>query len=136
MEPMTELLDEAAVERAILLIGILGPLLGLLAGGLWAKLKQTALLPTVLRGGALGLLGTLVWALWRLYSHLVRFEPAPDPADDYFGLERVDILFVNLGIFVAVGLAVGWTIRWVRDRDLARAAAGELVAESGVAEEA
>lgn len=135
MEPMTELLDEAAVERAILLIGILGPLVGLLAGAIWAKLKPTALLPAVLRGGALGLLGTLVWALWRLYSHLVRFEPAPDPADDYFGLERVDILFVNLAIFVAVGLAVGWIIRWVRGRDLARAAGGEVVAQSAVVDE-
>ncbi|NUP99735.1 MAG: hypothetical protein HUU35_07765 [Armatimonadetes bacterium] len=117
MEEMKELIDEAVVERAILLIGLLGPLVGLLLGGLYAQVKRQPSRLGFGRGFLLGLLGPLVYGLWRLYSWLVRYQPAPDPKDDYFGLERVDILLLNVVIFVTVGALVGWLIRLVRERD-------------------
>lgn len=126
MGDMKELIDEAVVEKAFLVIAIAGPLLGLAAGAVYASVKHQAWRVGLVRGFALGLLGPLILGLWRLYSWLVRYQPAPDPADDYFGLERVDILLLNIVIFVATGALLGWLIRRIRDRDAARAAQGPV----------
>jgi MFS family permease len=128
MDPLKELLDEAKVEAAIRALVVVGPACGLALGGLWAALGRGAWRVGLGRGLAVGLLGPLVWLLWRLYSHLVRFAPAADPKDDYFGLERVDVLLLNVVIFTSVGALVGWLIGRVRARD--RAAANRYQAET------
>lgn len=125
MGDMKELIDERLVEQVILLLGVAGPVIGLVVGVLVGPRRGLTAAQGALRGLGLGLLGTLVWVLWRLYSYLVRYEPAPDPSQDYFGLERVDVLLLNVVIFVAVGAAVGWLIRWVGDRDAAARATTE-----------
>ena len=107
---MHELIDERKLESALTALALAGPVVGLLVGLMRRKLGAA-------RGLGLGLLGPLVWVLWRLFSHLTRFAPAADPAHDYFGLERVDILALNLILFTAVGAVVGLLIRRFRRRD-------------------
>jgi len=111
MDEMKELLDEATVERVIALLGLVGPLLGLAGGLLYGRLRRLELGFAAVRGLLVGLLGTLTWVMWRLFSYLVRYQPAPDPKQDYFGLERVDVLLLNMVLFIAVGVAVGLVIR-------------------------
>ncbi|MBI5832001.1 MAG: hypothetical protein HZB16_06785 [Armatimonadetes bacterium] len=117
MDPMKELIDAQTVERALLALAVVGPLLGLLGGLGWSATKKAAVRTGALRGLAVGLSGPLVWLLWRLFSWLTRFQPAANPEQDYFGLERVDILLLNTVIFVAVGAAVGLAVRRIRERD-------------------
>ena len=125
MDPMKELIDESTVERAMLALVVAGPLLGLVGGLGWSALRRTSARVGVVRGLAVGLSGPLVWVLWRLFSWLTRFQPAANPEQDYFGLERVDILLLNTVIFVAVGAVVGLAVRRIRERDArAEAAVG------------
>lgn len=116
MDTMHELINERQVESALLALAAAGPVVGLVLGALWRRLGA-------LRGLGLGLLGPLVWLLWRLFCHLTRFAPAAEPRNDYFGLERVDVLALNLVLFTAVGAVVGLLIRRVRQHDAAAAAA-------------
>ncbi|MCC7494363.1 MAG: hypothetical protein IT204_18545 [Fimbriimonadaceae bacterium] len=123
MDEMKELLDEQQVAQAIRLLGLLGPLVGLTGGLVWARLRGLKPRLGLLWGLFYGLLGSLVWGLWKLYSHLVRYEPAADPRQDYFGLERVDVLLLNVLIFATVGALVGRLARWLRERPSSEPAA-------------
>ena len=128
MGDMKELIDEVLVERAMFALLFVGPLAGLAGGALWSALRRQRLAFGAGRGLALGLLGPLVTGLWHGYSYLVRFEPASDPSHDYFGLERVDVLLVNIVLFALVGWAVGSLIRKVRERDACAARPDGVVA--------
>ena len=119
MDEMKELIDERVVEQVIGAVALLGPVLGLVGGFVSSRKHGRPVSWGLTRGLGVGLLGTLVWVLWRLFSWLVRYQPAADPKHDYFGLERVDVLFLNIVIFVAVGAAVGYVIRRVREGDAA-----------------
>ncbi len=131
MGEMKELIDEAVVERAILMLAVAGPLVGLVVGLLYGRRPGQRLATALRRGFAGGLLGPLIYGLWRLFSYLVRFEPAADPRQDYFGLERVDVLLLNGVIFAAVGLVVGGLVRKVREADARRAPSpGDQAADS------
>jgi hypothetical protein len=123
MDDMRELIDERAVAQVLAALAIAGPLAGLALGALWAGVRRARLGLGLGRGLALGLLGTLTWAMWQLFGWLTRYQPAADPKNDYFGLERVDVLLLNVVIFAAVGAAVGLTVRAVRARDRALEAA-------------
>jgi hypothetical protein len=130
MNEMRELIDEQSVERALLALVAVGPLLGLLIGALLAAARRGPMKVLLGRGLALGMLGPLTYLLWRLFSYLVRYAPAPDPRNDYFGLERVDVLLLNCVLFASVGAAVGLAVRKVRARDAKRvgeAPANEVV---------
>ena len=107
MDPMKELIDEQTVEHVMLALLVAGPLLGLAGGLVWSLARRGALRLALGRGLCYGLAGPLVWALWRLFSWLTRFQPGPTPEQDYYGLERVDILLLNVAIFVAVGVVLG-----------------------------
>ena len=82
MGEMKELLNEATVERAFALLGLLGPLLGFGVGCLYGLVRRVPVSFAAVRGLLLGLLGTLTWGMWRLFSFLVRYQPAPDPKND------------------------------------------------------
>jgi hypothetical protein len=73
-------------------------LLGLVLGGL-----RRRLLYGLTRGLAIGLFGPLVWGLWRLYGHLIRY----DPQTGYCGLHRISVLLLNVVLFIVVGIALG-----------------------------
>lgn len=107
-----EMINEASLQRLMLALCWLGPLVGLLSGMAWAKLAKHALGEGVRRGVVLGLLGPLVWLLWHGFEWVTRFAPGPTPEQDYFGLERVDVLLALVVAFAALGVALG--VLWRR----------------------
>ncbi|HIE51815.1 MAG TPA: hypothetical protein EYP85_08655 [Armatimonadetes bacterium] len=105
---MRELIEEQTVETLMRTLAWAGPLAGLLVGILLGvPRRQIGLL--AFKGLAVGCLGSLNWGLWRLYSYLTRY----DPQTGYFGLERVDVLLLNLAIFAGVGLLLGIIWAWL-----------------------
>jgi len=102
VESMRELVDIAVFERLLQAIAIAGPVVGALSG-LILGVRRRAPAAGLVKGIALGALGPVLFALWRLYSYLVRY----DPATGYVGLHRVDVLLLNVLIFVAIGAVLG-----------------------------
>lgn len=109
---MTELItveQAEAVLRALIWVGpLLGALIGLIAGlarkcpalGLW-------------QGVAVGLLGPVVYGMWRFYSYTVRYDPETGEA----GLHRVWVHALNALIFIVLGVVLGVIYRrFVFDR--------------------
>jgi hypothetical protein len=130
MDPIKELVDETTLQRAMLALVVVGPLAGGVLGMVLAAAKRQSVRLGLGRGLVGGLLGPLAWLLWRLFEWLTRFQPAADPQHDYFGLERVDVLLLNIVIFVAVGAGVGLLVRRVRARDAQRAGVVAKASES------
>lgn len=102
MEQMRELVDIGAFERLLQAIAVAGPVGGALLG-LFLGIKRGAPAVGLAKGIALGALGPVLFAMWRLYAYLVRY----DPSTGYVGLHRVDVLLLNVLIFVAVGAILG-----------------------------
>lgn len=94
MTEMHEIINLAAFAKAILWLAIVLPVLGVVVG-----LATRA----VVKGLAVGLLGPLIYGLWLLYSHLIRY----DPATGYCGLHRTSVLLLNVSLFAVVGIALG-----------------------------
>jgi hypothetical protein len=93
-----ELVSRAAVDRALGLLALLLPVLGLLVGGVMARPHRWPVSRGAVRGGlAGGLGGLLLWLLWRVTGAI----------QDRLGLDSVAALFVNFAIFIGLGLAVG-----------------------------
>ncbi|HAZ64928.1 MAG TPA: hypothetical protein DCZ72_15145 [Armatimonadetes bacterium] len=113
MNTPAEMISEAQVERLMLTLLWLGPLLGLAGGLVWAAARRVALAMGARLGLWVGLLGPLVWVLWRVFAWLTRFRPGATPDADYFGLERVDVLLGLVVLFIVVGAGVGWLSRRV-----------------------
>ncbi len=103
MDPyMREIVDVAMVERVLVLLAVLAPVIAVGIGALvGARTCGSAL--GAAKGLTVGMLGPLCWGLWRLYSYLVRY----DPATGYVGLHRLAVLALNLGIFIVVGALLG-----------------------------
>lgn len=57
-----------------------------------------------MRGAFVSGVGALAYLLWCAYNWHVRW----DPQTGYVGLHYVRVLLINLLMFVAAGLAVGW----------------------------
>jgi hypothetical protein len=103
MDPyMREIVDVATVERVLVLLAVLAPVIAVGVGAL-AGARTCGSLLGAAKGLSVGMLGPLCWGLWRLYSYLVRY----DPATGYVGLHRVTVLALNLGIFIVVGALLG-----------------------------
>jgi hypothetical protein len=99
---MRELIDPDAAEKAMrilpVVVGVVGLLGGLVVG--WAKRSREAFV----RGAFVSGVGVLAYLLWCAYNWHVRW----DPQTGYSGLDKVRVLLINLLMFVAAGLAVGW----------------------------
>lgn len=99
---MRELIDPDAAETAMRIlpavVGVVGLLGGLMVG--WAKRSREA----CVRGAFVSGVGVLAYLLWCAYNWHVRW----DPQTGYVGLHYVRVLLINLLMFVAAGLAVGW----------------------------
>lgn len=94
---MQELISPAQSESLVLaLAGVL--LLGGAAFG-WKTIGA--------RGVLFGLSGPLVFGLWQFHKWITRY----DPQTEYFGLDKVRVLLVEIVLFVALGAAVGFICR-------------------------
>jgi len=90
---MQELISPSQSEQLILLVsGVL-----LIGGTLYgAKLLGA-------RGVLLGAIGPLVFGLWQGHKWITRY----DPQTEYFGLDKVWVLLLEIVLFVALGAAAG-----------------------------
>jgi hypothetical protein len=95
-----ELVDPAAVERVLGLLALLLPVAGLLGGAIAARRRAGPASGSIVRGLAVGLLGPLAWGLWRVTSAI----------QSRLGLDSVAALFIDFGIFIMVGVAIGIVI--------------------------
>ena len=92
---MREPIDLAAVERIFGLLAVMLPVLGV---GLGAALQFGARRRGALATGILvGLLGPANWLLWRVYNGI----------ENYYGLDSVKAMLLNLALFAALGASVG-----------------------------
>jgi len=123
---MEEIIDERTVETIMFTLLWAGPVLGVGIGLLVGAVRKQ-LCRDALYGLALGCLGILNFGLWKLYSYLVRY----DPKTGYHGLERVDVLLLNVAIFCGVGVLLGLIWGWVAPRkpemEEAEATEGETI---------
>jgi len=102
MEDLHEIVNLAEVNLAITWLAIVLPVVGLVAGAIaGAILKRLGWWTG--RGFALGLIGPIIFVMWRLYSYMIRY----DPQTGYCGLHRTSVLLLNVVIFAAVGVALG-----------------------------
>jgi hypothetical protein len=91
---MEELISPAQSEKLVLMSAVAVTLIG--AG--WGYRVLGA------RGLMAGLAGPLVFVLWQFHKYITRY----DPASGYFGLDKVKILLLEVVLFIAVGVALGW----------------------------
>ena len=90
---MQELISPSQSDQLILLIcGVL-----LISGALYGAKHLGA------RGVLLGLIGPLVFGLWQGHKWITRY----DPQTEYFGLDKVWVLMLEIVLFVALGAAAG-----------------------------
>jgi len=92
---MKELISPKSVESAMLWIAIAGPILGLVIGAV-AGIRRS-LKARMLAGLAIGLLGPVVLASWRLYGAIT----------DSLGLDSVKNLLLQIAIFAVFGALLG-----------------------------
>ncbi len=99
---MQELVQAWQVEEAMRALVWAGPLLGLLIGAIAGAILRQG--PGVAwRGLAVGLIGPIIYALWRLFEHMVRYNPQTERA----GLHSVATLALCALLFIAVGALLG-----------------------------
>lgn len=70
----------------------------LVVGALWGFRKLGA------RGVLIGLAGPLLLGLWQGHKWLTRY----DAQSGYFGLDKVNVLGLEIVIFVALGVTLGY----------------------------
>ena len=100
MGDLHEMVDLGAVGRLFMLLAIIGPLLGSIIGYLYGRSKGVDINGAkagTIAGALWGSLGTINWLLWRVYNICT----------DRNGLDTVKNLFLNLGLFLIAGVAIG-----------------------------
>ena len=90
---MQELISPQQSDQLILLVAAV-----LLVGGAIWGIKLLGA-----RGALLGLLGPLVFGLWQFHKWITRY----DPQTEYFGLDKVWVLLLEIVLFVALGATAG-----------------------------
>jgi hypothetical protein len=93
---MQELVTVEQAERAIALLAVALPILGLAIGVIVGAVRRRIAGHAAV-GLICGLSGPAIWLLWRMYNGIV----------GAYGLDSVRGLLVNLGLFVAIGLVIG-----------------------------
>jgi hypothetical protein len=103
---MREIVDVGGFERALLVVALAGPVVGVAVGALagWRRKRAGW---SALQGLCVGLLGTVVYGLWQVYDYLTRY----DPETNYAGLHRVSALALSALIFIAVGVGCAFALR-------------------------
>lgn len=96
---MKELIDPASAERVLLLAGVLGPVVGIIVGGV-AGLRARRLTVGLIAGVLIGAMGTLIYAMWRVYGVIT----------GVFGLDSTANLALQILIFAVLGAGLGVVI--------------------------
>ncbi len=99
---MHELIDLAKFELIVKLLAGAALPAGLVVGALLGRARRQ-MRGYLIRGAALGLLGPILYALWRYYRWMVRL----DPATGYVGLHKPSVRFINVAAFAAFGVVLG-----------------------------
>ena len=119
MDDMHEIVEVAGVESVFRLIALALPLVGLFTGLLMGR-RHGAVRAYTTRGFVCGLVGPMNLLLWHVYNAIT----------DRVGLDRVSNLFINLALFVGLGVVIGIASR--RVKPLPRAAApGDSAGSAG-----
>lgn len=103
---MQELVSVEQAESVLRWLVLGGPLLGAIVGAVVGALRSRDGCKVgcgAWRGFAVGLLGPIIYLMWRLFSHLVRYNPETGEA----GLHRVSVMALSALIFVVVGALLG-----------------------------
>ncbi len=103
---MTELITIEQAEAVLRALIWLGPLVGALIGLIAGLVRKCPVLG-LWQGVAVGLLGPVIYGLWRFYSYMTRYNPETGEA----GLHKVWVHAVNALIFVIVGVVLGMIYR-------------------------
>ena len=99
MEELVTVEQAGAIVATLAWAGpVAGIIVGIIAGAMQGKAGRGAI-----RGLAIGALGPVIWALWLVFKHLVRYNPQTGHA----GLHSISTLVVSVLIFVVVGIALG-----------------------------
>jgi len=99
---MEELVTVQQAGTVIATLAWAGPVAGLIVG-IIAGATQGKPARGAIRGLAVGALGPVIWVLWLVFSHLVRYNPETGRA----GLHSITTLVGSALVFVVVGIALG-----------------------------
>ena len=99
---MQELVTVEQADAVIRVLAWAGPVAGLIIGLIAGALRRRPG-AGAWRGLAVGLLGPIIWAMWLLYSYLVRYNPQTGEA----GLHSVATLALCALIFLVAGVTLG-----------------------------
>jgi hypothetical protein len=99
------ILVEANIEFLLLVFIPTALLVGFIGGLLYGRAVGLKALYTV-KGTLLGFTGLLVWIMWQVYNVFI----------DWYGLDTIKNLLMNLALFVTVGVALGYAIRMLNPR--------------------
>jgi hypothetical protein len=99
MNDMKELITEDQARQIIMILSVLITLASLSFGFFWqsriSKPKRKPFWANVILAA---MIGPLLWILWLVYNSI----------EDYYGLDSVKALLINLGLFAAVGLLLSF----------------------------
>ena len=90
---MKELISPSQSETLILILSILASIIGAIYGH--RVLER--------RGLAFGFVGVLIYGSWQLHKYVTRF----DPQDGYFGLDKVNVLLLEVVGAILIGATLG-----------------------------
>jgi hypothetical protein len=99
---LREIVDLAQVDLAMVYLALVAPLLGLIIGAIAGSFRGRVLYG-IGRGLAFGMLGPVIFIMWRFYRYMVRY----DPGTGYVGLHKMSVLVFNICVFAIVGLFLG-----------------------------
>lgn len=89
--------EPAKIEKLFLFAAVCGPVLGLLIGTILSARVKISYVRCA-AGFLIGLLGTLVYLLWKLYNYIA----------GAFGFDSILNLTIQLIIFIIAGALVGF----------------------------
>jgi hypothetical protein len=90
---MQELISPAQSETLVVLLAVLSAIISAIYG----------FRVVGARGVLLGAVGIVVYALWQLHKYVTRF----DPRTGYFGLDKVNVLLLEVVTVVVLGATLG-----------------------------
>jgi hypothetical protein len=103
---MQELVSVEQAEKVLRWLVLGGPLLGAIVGAVIGALRSQEGCKVgcgAKRGFAVGLLGPIIYLMWRMFGYLVRYNPETGEA----GLHQVSVMALSALVFVVVGALLG-----------------------------